>query len=564
MPTKLELLQEAAKRGILPENKKAAYEEAVRRGLIKSSVDDIAVETTSEKKSDFLEPPSGETQLSQERPIRRDLSKIYTPVLEGLGFLGGASVGAATGNPILSALSAGSGYAMAKSGARRLDELVGLNRPQTLGQAASESVRDVLTGTAMEMGGQVINKALIEPALQTISQRLSKTIRSGIERGVKPLGKVAENEAYYQKAEEGVKNIILNKENLVFTDKKGEQIFGKVPTTLKEFDQSIHQTLKRIFNQYDELKTIAGESGEVIDLVPIAKELEKVAKSKIVQNESPEIAVYAAEKAERYINSKFYTPAEAQDAIATINEELKSFYKNPKYNPSSRKVVDDLAVTYLRKGIDDAVGKIAEVGAYQELKNAYGSVRGIEDAVRHRVAVDSRKNKGGFFGYADIWTAAEVVSAISDPAKLPRAAAIQGTKMWLKWRDDPNRIVKDMFKEADKLMSSLPQKIKDDFISSAPIEKIENEIYRYNPEFKGTKSTRPKPIKTELHEAEPALIIPTKEQLFPDQLATVRSGKMSLQDAINKQGAVGRPLILPNLQYLKSTRPLTVEQLLKK
>jgi len=433
---------------------------------------------------------------------------------------------------------------MGKSSARRIDELTGLRKPQTIGESAVESGKDILTGTTMEMGGQAINKVILEPALRSVQQKLSRTIRSGIEKGIRPtvVGKqtATQTEAYLSRAESGVKSIIANKDALQIVDKKGNIISGKLPSTLKEFGQAIEQTKKNIFQQYDSMQAASGKAGGVVDLGPVIKELQQVADDPVTSSVSPSAAKYAKDFADRLSKAGKYSTEQAQEAISQINSRLVGYYKNPPPDFAQTSTIDNLVNTNLRKSLDDIIEKTTGAEGYQDLKNAYGSLRAIEKDVNHRAGIDARKNKIGFFGYADIWTAAEVVSALADPSKLPRAVAIQGTKQWINYINNPNRIIKSMFSDAEKLISKLPKKV-----SEQVIENIKNEpgVYRYNPEFKGVKSPRPPQIKTELQPGEPPLEMSQTEKLFPDQLSTVQLGKTALQRTEEEQAKRGSPLI---------------------
>ena len=109
-----------------------------------------------------------------------------------------------------------------------------------------------------------------------------------------------------------------------------------------------------------------------------------------------------------------------------------------------------------------------------------------------------------------------------------------------------------MFSEAEALMSKLPKKAREQIIESI---KQETGVYRYNPEFKGTKSPPVKPLKTELQPGEAPLEMPQKEKLFPDQLSTVQEGKAALSKAVGKEQAVGMGLIKPKPLTHKSPKP---------
>lgn len=84
-----------------------------------------------------------------------------------LGLGAGAAAGAMTGPaaPYAIPIAAGIGY----SGAQRLKEAVGLKEPpQTMTEALTQPVADAGTGAMLEMGGQVLNKAIIQPTIAGI------------------------------------------------------------------------------------------------------------------------------------------------------------------------------------------------------------------------------------------------------------------------------------------------------------------------------------------------------------------------------------------------------------
>jgi hypothetical protein len=128
-------------------------------------------------------PDAASTSVSQgPSKWKKTASKIYTPVMEGLGMAGGAILGgggggvaglsggpAAPGTVPYGAITggvagAGLGYAAGKKGAQVLDVALGLGtekpRPTTFTGAATEILKDIAEGSTMEMAGQVGGKML--------------------------------------------------------------------------------------------------------------------------------------------------------------------------------------------------------------------------------------------------------------------------------------------------------------------------------------------------------------------------------------------------------------------
>lgn len=105
----------------------------------------------------------------QVEPWKRTVSNFARPALEGagaaLGGIVGAGAGLATGpgapvaSPTLGLAGGTLGYAMGKRGADILDETFGIRHPLNLRDTAVETVNDLATGAAYEMGGPILGVA---------------------------------------------------------------------------------------------------------------------------------------------------------------------------------------------------------------------------------------------------------------------------------------------------------------------------------------------------------------------------------------------------------------------
>lgn len=95
-------------------------------------------------------------------------SALIRPTLEAGGAVGGAMLTGATPTP-LTLLGSGLGYSMGRNAADRIDELMGLREPMSLGEITKQSAMDIPTGAAFEAGGQVIAKAA-PPVLMAIKK----------------------------------------------------------------------------------------------------------------------------------------------------------------------------------------------------------------------------------------------------------------------------------------------------------------------------------------------------------------------------------------------------------
>jgi hypothetical protein len=91
---------------------------------------------------------------------------------------------------------------------------------------------------------------------------------------------------------------------------------------------------------------------------------------------------------------------------------------------------------------------------YQQLKNAYGALKHIEGEVAGRAIVDARKNIKGLIDFADIFAGAEVIHGIIalNPALVGKGVAAKVIAATYKRLNNPNRMIKSMFSEAEKIL----------------------------------------------------------------------------------------------------------------
>ncbi len=280
-----------------------------------------------------------------------------------------------------------------------------------------------------------------------IMDKFTKAVRPSV--GEK--NTVSQAEAASNKAYQAVKTIVENKPNLKLVNEVGEQT-GKLPETLHEFSQAIDQTKSKIYEEYNALATKAGGKGAEVDLVPLADELDKVGSDAVLMDTNPSIAKYATEKAETFRTRGVYSTEQTQQAIQSYNKSLEAFYKNPSYENASKASIDALIVNNMRKGLDDMIEKAVGSG-YQDLKNQYGALRSIEKDVVNRTLVEARKNAKGLIDFTDVFTAGQALKGIlmHDPNSFIIGGAQAGIKAFYRFMNDPNRAIRLMFEETEKL-----------------------------------------------------------------------------------------------------------------
>lgn len=306
----------------------------------------------------------------------------------------------------------------------------------------------------------------IDDIFTTSDATLEKRIQEQFQKGVKPTIRGKENlgqvEKYKSNALTAVDVITKNKNDLKFTDDVGEIVTGRTPESLKEFSEAITQTKEKVFKEYDALAKSAGEKGLEIDVAKLSNELDTVINDKALQLSNPEAVKYAQAVKERFGNAGPLTAEEAQNVIKNYNNSLQAFYRNPTPDGLTRNAVDALMVNQVRKSLDEGIeGLTGE--QYQVLKNQYGALRSIEKDVLNATLRDARKNTAGLIDFTDIFTGGQLITSLAsgNVAGVAGAATQSGIKSYLKYLNNPNNVVKKMFKTAESLnaRSAFPTKM---------------------------------------------------------------------------------------------------------
>lgn len=315
----------------------------------------------------------------------------------------------------------------------------------------------VTTGTigAVQASPSVVRAA--QDITAPKNTKLERSIVQNFEKGVKPIfpGKTTPTQRtrYNNQVVEGTKVIANNKNALSFVDSDtGEIVTGRTPQTLKEFSDSIEQVKGRVFSEYDDIATRAGQAGVKVDTLPIANELDQVINNKALQLSHPEAVRYAQEVQLRFQKAGPLDAQTAQDVIKNYNDSLQAFYRNPTPEGLTRNAVDAMMVNRIRKSLDDGIeGMTGE--QYQALKNQYGSLKAIERDVMRATLRDARKNVKGLIDYTDIFSGGQVVTGIlsGNPAVIASGVAQKSLAAYYKYLNSPNRAIQNMFNNVSKL-----------------------------------------------------------------------------------------------------------------
>lgn len=126
-------------------------------------------------------------QLQAKSPSlgERIYENVVAPTVELGAAGGGALLGAAGGGPAGAVLGSGLLYGGAKRLTQAGGELLGFREPQTMEQVIPETIKDILTGSTFEAGGQVAGHVLKRAAQRFVTPEMLDRIRLSKETGVK-------------------------------------------------------------------------------------------------------------------------------------------------------------------------------------------------------------------------------------------------------------------------------------------------------------------------------------------------------------------------------------------
>lgn len=332
-------------------------------------------------------------------------------------------------------------------GAQDVEDLV-----NTAGLTGAGSVTKA--GLKTSLGKTAVST--VEKAFEPSQLALESRIQSAFEKSIKPNLGTQKTPAGARKYKDdtitGLKVIDANKNDLKFKNADGDTVEGRSPESLQELTESIEQTKKKIYDQYDDLAVKAGDAGVQVDTIKIGNELEDVINNKALKLSNPQAVKYAEEVRDRFVRAGTLDAKTAQEVIQQYNNSLQAFYRNPTPEGLTRNAVDALMANQVRRELDNGIAGLTGEN-YQKLKSQYGALKTIENDVLRATLRDARKNAKGLIDYSDIFSGGQLVSGLlsMNPAAIASGVAQKGISSYFKFLNDPNRAVRKMFDDVGKL-----------------------------------------------------------------------------------------------------------------
>ena len=284
--------------------------------------------------------------------------------------------------------------------------------------------------------------------------KTNKVINYSMNKGVKPsLGGKKTSSArikYNRQAREGVKTIVENQEILQFANKDGT-IAKRLPENLDEFSRAITQTKKALYDSYDELLRVSGEKGANVNLKPIANQLDNVINSKTIKIGNPETVTQAINLKNSLNKQGSLSAKEANNLVQLLNQDLGPAYQRgfiPQGSPASIKAT---VADGLRKSVDETVSAITDT-PFQVFKNKYSALKTIEADVNRAASQFVKRGPGGITEFVDVFAFGNIAQGLvgQNAAQVAKGLTIAATKQAIKFRSNPNRMIRIMFDSVSK------------------------------------------------------------------------------------------------------------------
>lgn len=286
---------------------------------------------------------------------------------------------------------------------------------------------------------------------------LEKKIEKGIDKGIKPRFTAEKKtvgglDNYKAKASDAVMAIDEYKDKINLVDSYGEKI--ALPRNNAEFAQAIEKTKEQIFKEYSSMASAASEGGVRFSTDQIQRKLDDVIRD--IGNPD-DVVDYAYKMKMELEKLNGASPEVIQKRIKYYNESLENYYSGRGGVTQAKAKVDASVANAMREELDDMITS-AQGEGYQSLKNKYGALKAIEKDVNHRALQIAKKSPAGLLDMTDIFTGGEIAAGIMsmNPVLVAKGLTGKAAKEYMKWLNNPDKYIGDMFKAVGKAQKNNP------------------------------------------------------------------------------------------------------------
>lgn len=320
-------------------------------------------------------------------------------------------------------------------------------------ESAGNIVTLLPTGAALKGTGKLVKEGaatigdvkryLIPKTIGGINNDIKSTVKVSLQKaGIKPKPSMTiKSDKFYDKAARGA-------ERIVERVKANNEL--EIPRNLEGFQRSV-STAKQL--EIDDIKGALEKAGKheisTRHQVDAIDEWLKSDIAKGIEAKTPNVIKEANELRETLVRQKFYTPGELNESITGYNEILRILYQSPDPKTHNLKGLYTKLADIERKVLDKTIEELNSPG-FDNLKKNWGALKEIEGRVAQKASREAGKGKVTAW---DTVLGSVGISALlhANPQLLTTAILATGAKQGLRYLRSPDRIVKNMFKDVEKL-----------------------------------------------------------------------------------------------------------------
>lgn len=343
---------------------------------------------------------------------------------------------------------------------------------------------DVLTAVAGDLfGGTKVGKSFgkFMGKARTFKASADKQLIKAVDKpfkkaiGIKVKGKPTASRTTKQieKTRDAVKTILENKQTLQFTDELGRPI-QKLPESVTEFSQSIEQTKNVVLKQLDNLTTTTGESGARVSPKKAIKIIDDFINNEAIQRTNPS-AIKQAQALKQSIGTERMKPSTANEMVRIWNDEGGAFFRGQTTSDPKIIALKGKLATGLKESLIESV-EGATGSQFRLLRNKLGSLLSIEDDVGRKAIsiMNKQSKKGAIPQITDVFSNAQIARGVltANPGDIVAGATQKATLAMIKRANNPDRIIRKMFTNADKIGIEFIQSFTPEILTDLPVSTL--------------------------------------------------------------------------------------------
>jgi len=314
---------------------------------------------------------------------------------------------------------------------------------EALSKEGLNAVKEDITGTISKAGTKLADKlegTTPKKLDDFIDKNYSKALPSSSKKSI------ALTEGQLSNNREAVKLITDNKSNLEFSNNAGTYDKGRLPENVGEHAQAVVKTKEDIWNK---MSNMLKEKNISISLdKPLAKLQAKIKQLGVSASETP----YLKSLYEKYSKTPMANVDQYNTFIKDLNNDAEPYFQSG--SDKAKATASASFGNLLRDNLDTTAQQIGtpEVSL---LRKQYGALSSTEKDIAKAVNKQLKNVGGGASGLADLFSGEEIVRGVltGNPASIASGLSLQATKKFLKFLNDPNRAIKNLYSTIEDVSS---------------------------------------------------------------------------------------------------------------